>query len=276
MSGVLVLQFASLGLGVMTTAAIAYLLVQERKAYDEQQDLLIRTISALMEFQKQQRESAALLKRVESDGRALQKVALNVEATVTRQEEMTAAALKSTADRQTIVIDDLRDHLDIQEQRLYAAIDRITESVRILPPSQPGAEPRDETPDHSRHRRETLNHDPALRFAVLKDWISVNILAILRRASRGWTAGGDLIGSIPAYLQPEAEILNDSILLISTRGHTERLAVPLRVLDSASDFCKWFDHPPEEHMTRHVPAVLSRSNGHFELVSKGTNATTGN
>jgi hypothetical protein len=121
-----------------------------------------------------------------------------------------------------------------------------------------------------------LNQDPTLRFAVLKDWISVNILAILRRASRGRTEAVDLIGNIPAYLQPEAEILNDCILLISTRGHSERLAVPLRVLDTASDFCKWFDAPADEHLHRHVPAVLSRSNGHFELVSKGTNSTAGN
>ena len=48
MSGPLIIQLASLGLSIVATAGIAYLLVQNRKAYEEQQDLLIRTISGLM------------------------------------------------------------------------------------------------------------------------------------------------------------------------------------------------------------------------------------
>ena len=101
--------------------------------------------------------------------------------------------------------------------------------------------------------------------------MSINGIAVLHRASRGWNTAGDLIGNVPDYLEPDAEVLNNCILLIGTREHEERLAIPLRELDASSDFSQWFVPASGGNGLSHLPAVLKRSNGRFNLVAKGTN-----
>jgi hypothetical protein len=103
----------------------------------------------------------------------------------------------------------------------------------------------------------------------------VNALAIQHRASRHWNSARDLIANIPPYLEPFAEVLNDSILLVGTRGHSEVLGVLLRPLDSSSEFSQWFNPSSNGKTPHHIPAVLARSNGQFKLLAKGTNSATG-
>jgi hypothetical protein len=108
-----------------------------------------------------------------------------------------------------------------------------------------------------------------LRFSVLKEWLSVNTLGILHRASFPWHTANDLIAIIPSDLEAEAEILEKSILLIGTRGHAEKLAIPIRDLAQSSGYRKWFE-PPKDQAASCAPAVLTRSTDDFELVAKGT------
>lgn len=150
----------------------------------------------------------------------------------------------------------------------------------LLPPPEPAPisqpDPKPENGDYVRLRKEVVTQDPRLRFSVLKDWISINAPAILHRASRGWSTANDLIANVPAYLEAEAEVLSGRVLLIGTRGHAEELAFAIRDLDPSSELIQWFDLNSNGHTTAAVPAVLTRSNGHFELVSKGINSGTGN
>src|SRR5262249_23126616 len=55
---------------------------------------------------------------------------------------------------------------------------------RPQPVFVPESEP--EIHDYMRLRKEILSQDPKIRFSVLKDWLSINMLAIFRRACRGW------------------------------------------------------------------------------------------
>src|SRR5436190_1197282 len=84
-----------------------------------------------------------------------------------------------------------------------------------------------------------VRQGPEVRFSVLKQWTAINSLAILHRASRGWANANDLIATIPPYLEAQAEVLDDSVLLIGTREHPERLAIPLKALDPSSEFSNW-------------------------------------
>jgi hypothetical protein len=151
-----------------------------------------------------------------------------------------------------------------------AAIERLRaapEPRKIAPEPPP-----QESFDHSRLRRNTLNQDPSLRFTVLKEWISINALAILHRASGEWKTANDLTANIPDYLEPEAEVLNRSILLIGTRQHAERLAIPLQDIDSFTDFRQSLGPDFSQENIPPIAAVLRRANGHFKLVSTPTAA----
>jgi len=122
---------------------------------------------------------------------------------------------------------------------------------------------------HVRRRREVVARDPQVRFAALQEWVSINMLAIFRRALRDWNTAKDLIAIIPGYLEPQAEILDGRILLIGTRGHLQQLAIPLGDLDRSSDTEQYFDFVATAQKTTNSPAVMLRANGHLELVSRG-------
>ena len=142
--------------------------------------------------------------------------------------------------------------------------------LSLVPPK---AQP--ESRDYVRLRKEVIGQDAAIRFAVLKEWLAINMLAILRRACGEWKTASDLIAIVPAYFEPEAEIFNGDVLMIGTRGYPQQLAVPIRDLDAKSDLGQCFEFVTDgEHATNN-PAVMLRTNGHFELVSKGTVAYAG-
>ena len=279
MSVSVLMQTAGITMTLIVGACVVYAIVQMRRAYAQQQESLPRAISAVEEFQKNQQEVKSFLQRIESDGRALQKITLQVEVAVAALRETFGSSMRAATDRQTEAIENIRDHIDSQEERLAKLLESISETLQAIPlpqhSQQPPQGPRPQNGDHSRLRREVLSQDPELRFSVLKEWISVNALALLHRASRTWTSVNDLIANVPPYLEPEAEVLGDSVLLIGTRDHSEFLALPLQALKPSSEFTQWFDPTLAGQSPPHIPAVLARSNGHFKLLSKGTNSATG-
>ena len=69
-------------------------------------------------------------------------------------------------------------------------------------------------------------------------------------------------------LQPEAEIVNDQVLLIGTPGHNEKLAIPIRSFDSESTFRDCFDFT-DVRSAINSPAVLLVSDTELSIVSRG-------
>jgi hypothetical protein len=200
---------------------------------------------------------------------------LQIETAVATLEEAVNSSISGAAERQSRATEGLLDHIDLQEERLTKTLESLSESLRTVQVDQPVGRQQREDIDHSKLRKEVLRQGPQIRFSVLRQWIAVNALAILHRASRGWTTPNDLIANIPPYLEPEAEILNDSVLLIGTRDHAERLAMPLRPLDPSMEFSEWFDPALDGQPMSPVPAILMRASGHFTLLSKGTHSATG-
>ena len=274
MSVPVMMQFAALAVTLIVGACVVWLILELRSAYTEQQDKFLRAVSAVEEFQTLQSEFVSFLRRVESDGHALQKIAIQVEAAVGALTENVNSSVAGAVERQSAMIENLRDHLDTQQEQLTRVLESLSMGLQSLPQALavPRHAPR-EIADQSRLRRQSLSQDPELRFSVLREWLSVNALAILRRASKGWNSKTDLIAHIPPYLEAEADVLNDCILVIGTREHTEKLALPLRELESSSDFNQWFDPASEGQIPPHVPAVLMRSNGHYKLVTKGSHSS---
>src|SRR5262245_20920959 len=271
-----IMQSVGVVLTLLVGACVIYAIAQMRRTYAEQREDLPRAILAMEEFQKNQEEFNSFLRRIESDGRALQKITLQLEVAVADLKETVSASMRAATERHTAAVENIRDHIDTQEERLAKLFESLSETLRSIPqPQQPTERPRIQNGDHSRFRREVLSQDPELRFSVLKEWISVNALAIQHRASRHWNSARDLIATIPPYLEPIAEVLNDTVLLVGTRGHSEVLAVLLHQLDSSSEFSQWFSPASSGKTPHHIPAVLARSNGHLKLLAKGINPATG-
>jgi hypothetical protein len=282
-----IMQSAAIAISLIVGVCLVYAITQMRRAYAQQQESLPRAISAVEEFQKTQQEFKSFLRRIESDGRALQKITLQVEVAVAALRDTFSSSMRAATDRQSEAIENIRDYIDSQEERLAKLLESISETLQAIP--QPQQTPQSALPgqhmqhqparaqngDHSRLRREVLSQDPELRFSVLKEWISVNELAILHRASRTWTSVNDLIANVPPYLEPEAEVLNDCVLIIGTCGHSEVLAIPLQELNSSSELSQWFDPTLAGQSPPHRPAILARYSGQFRLVAKGTNSATG-
>jgi hypothetical protein len=170
--------------------------------------------------------------------------------------------------------------LTIQEehnQRILAGIsENIRKSHQIRPVPTYSPIPYSETPrntEYVRVKKEIITPHGQIRFSILKDSISTNMLAVFRRASLDWKTPDDLIGFLPSYLKPEAEILNDQLLLIGTPGHNEKLAVPIRSVDADSSFRDCFDFVTDVRTATNTPAVLLPSDTEFELVSRGVITT---
>ena len=123
--------------------------------------------------------------------------------------------------------------------------------------------------EYVRVKKEIITPHGQIRFSILKDWMSTNMLAIFRRASLDWKTPDDLIALVPVYLKPEAEIVNGEVLLIGTPGHNEKLAVPIRTLDAASGLRNCFDFITDVRKVASAPAVLLTSEEGLEVVCKG-------
>jgi hypothetical protein len=108
-----------------------------------------------------------------------------------------------------------------------------------------------------------------VRFSILKDSISVNMLAVFRRAFLDWKSPYDLIAFLPPYLEPEAEIFQDQLLLIGTAGHHEKLAIPIRSFNLDSNVLDCFDFITDDRTAMNTPAVLVVCDDEIEIVSRG-------
>ncbi len=250
MSLPIIIQFAALAVMAGIGVCIVYVVFEMRTVYGDHRDKFIRAVSAIEEFHKLQPEFLAVIQRIESDGHALQKIAIQIEVSVAALKNVISASVNGAAERQMAAIEDLRQHLETNEARLAETVERLAETIRSLsPPALPlpaapssgtpeplpaqAAQPENGNGDYVRLRRDMVAGDSQLRFSLLKEWISVNTLAIQRRAARGWSAPADLIANVPAYLEPEAEIV-DEALVVGTRGNPEKLSVSLRDLDYRS------------------------------------------
>ena len=162
------------GIGV----CVVYAIFEMREVYAEQRAQFVRAMAAVEEFQKLQPEFVAILQRVESDGHALQKIALQIEVAVAALKNSIAASVSGAAERQTAAIESLRDHIDAQEERLAKLIETIGENLRAVPAPEPPAaspvfQPEIKPPNGDSFRlRKEVDEDPLLRFSALKDWIS--------------------------------------------------------------------------------------------------------
>jgi hypothetical protein len=132
--------------------------------------------------------------------------------------------------------------------------------------SQPEAQ-RD--PEYVRVKKRIITPHGQVRFSILKDSISVNMLAVFRRAFLDWKTPYDLIAFLPAYLEAEAEIFHDQLLLIGTAGHHEKLAIPIRSFNLDSNVLDCFDFITNDRTATNAPAVLIVSDDEIEIVSRG-------
>ena len=261
-------------------AAAVYAVFEMRQVYAGQRDKFLRVITAVEDFQRLQPEFLTAMKLMQSDGHALQDIAVEIERMVAELNNSAGSAVKSLADRHASLLGDVRDHIDWQESKLVEACENISNDLRSLAETrarQP-ERPSDST-EYVRLGKDILEHDAQLRFILLTDWVALNILAIFRRAVVSWKAPKQLIAGVPDYIHAEAEVLEDGVLLVGARGHAENLAVPLKNLDSTCQFGRWFDCASNGQesldMGGEIPAVVVRSNGSFELIRKGrTHRTT--
>src|SRR5215475_5217892 len=172
MSVSVLMQSAGIALTLVVGVCVIYAIVQMRRAHAEQKEGLPRAISAVEEFQKTQEEFKSFLRRIESDGRALQKITLQVEVAVAALRETFSSSMRAATDRQTEAIENIRDHIDSQEERLARLLESISETLQTIPqPEQSGhyqqshqshqsqQVPRLQIGDHSRLRREVLSQD---------------------------------------------------------------------------------------------------------------------
>jgi hypothetical protein len=159
---------------------------------------------------------------------------------------------------------------DDRNQRILAGISENIRKSLIKP--VPRYSPLDypETPrntEYVRVKKQIITPHGQVRFSILKDSLATNMLAVFRRASMEWKTPMDLIGFIPGYLEAEAEILNDELLLVGTPGHNEKLAIPIQ--GAASTFHECFDFVADDSAAVSTPAVLRTSDTEFEVVSRG-------
>jgi len=164
-----------------------------------------------------------------------------------------------------------------EEDRRQRILEDISANIRkslITPvptysPIQFPEAPRDS--EYVRVKKQIITPHGQIRFSILKDSISLNMLAVFRRASLDWEKPEDLIGFLPSYLEPEVEILDDQVLLIGTPGHNEKLAIPIRSVDAESNYHNCFDFVSDVRTATNTPAVLRASDddNELEVVSRG-------
>jgi hypothetical protein len=170
--------------------------------------------------------------------------------------------------------------IPVREDRNQKILAGISENLRKSNQSRPvmtyspvhfAEKPRDT--EYVRVKKQIITPHGQVRFSILKDSISTNMLALFRRASLGWKTPEDLIGFLPSYLEAEAEIIDHGLLVIGTPGHNEKLAVPIRSIDATSSFRDCFDFDSDPRTATNTPAVLVASDGDYEIVSQGVIST---
>jgi len=157
-------------------------------------------------------------------------------------------------------------------RRILAGISENIRKSAIKPVPSYTTIPQPETqrdPEYVRVKKRILTPHGQVRFSILKDSLSVNMLAVFRRAFLDWKTPYDLIAFLPPYLEAEAEIFNNQLLLIGTSGHNEKLAIPIRSFNLDSNVIDCFDFVTDDRMATNTPAVVLFSDDEFEIVSRG-------
>jgi hypothetical protein len=231
-------QVFALVVVIAVGVGFVYLIFRVEKMYEAQRAAFNTGTATAQKIQNLEAEFITLLQRVESDSAALQKIALQIESSVVSLNNGVTASLQGASERYSGAIEELRDHLDLQEERLLKVIGQISQMAETMPPERPmkvqappvianGKANSNDVADSVRLRREFVSRDPAIRFSVLQEWVATNKLAILHRASKGLVTPAELMASIPRYFEAQGEITADRTLLIRTRGYPEKLAIPL-------------------------------------------------
>src|SRR5215813_13703589 len=131
-----VMQSVALVVTLLVGVCVVYAIAQMRRAYAEQLDSLPHAVSAGEEFQKKQQVFNSFLRRIESDGRALQKITLQLEVAVADLKETVSASMRAATERHTAAVENIRDHIDSQEERLTKLLESISETLRAIPQPQ--------------------------------------------------------------------------------------------------------------------------------------------
>jgi uncharacterized protein YPO0396 len=193
----------SIAVAIVLIAAIGcvvYQMMKMRAVYTEQSAEFARVTSIIRDFKQLQPGMISLLQRLD---------------TVGKDSEAQKASLQ-----------ELDKRIETQEVHLSQSDARITEIMDGLSNIVQEAGRKSQS-DSSLMRKGLLSQDVELRFSMLSDWLGKNSIAILRRAAHASRKVEDLIAIIPASLQAEAEIVNDRVLLIGTRGHPDKHAIML-------------------------------------------------
>src|SRR3989442_15547038 len=138
MSASFVMQFAALAITIFVGAYAVHLM---RRTHTTQ-ETIVRATSAAEDFQKLQPQFISFLRRIESHNDALQKIALQVEVALAALKESINTSMSSATERQIGVVENLRDHIDTQEDRLAKILDLVSDSFLSPPPHQNSPEAR--------------------------------------------------------------------------------------------------------------------------------------
>jgi hypothetical protein len=202
----------------------------------------------------------------------------------TVQEAISSHAMKAATTGNTAEIlsppEDAKSSADLESQTIPEGSNQrilagISENIRrsVIKPVptfstvSPPETQRD--PEYVRVKKRIITPHGQVRFSILKDSISVNMLAVFRRAFLDWKTPYDLIAFLPPYLEPEAEIFHDQLLLIGTSGHHEKLAIPIRSFNLDSNVLDCFDFITDDRTATNTPAVLVISDDEIEIISRG-------
>src|SRR5436309_14154556 len=152
-----------------------------RAAYAALREKFEHVISAVEQFSKLQPDFTSLVRSVESDARSLQNIAMQIETAVAAVENAIASSVTTAAGRQAAVAEDLRDHIDYQEERLAKTLESISTTLDTV--SRLAEEPKNrqwktEIGDYVRPVIHVCRRHPQIRISALKDWMSTTALAI--------------------------------------------------------------------------------------------------
>jgi hypothetical protein len=216
-----IVLLVALGLILVLVTLVLYRLLKIRDEFAEHRAVLVRAVAIVNSSQKVHSQLVSLLQRLES---------------VSDQP-------------QTGDLKQLEEQIGRLSERVEGLAHNAPEGAPVAM-AAPVAPVKPRPSDQAVMRRETLSQDPKLRFNILKEWAEKNSLAILRLAVLGWKSADDLITIVPPSLEPEAEILDDLVLLLGTHGHADRLAIALRDLSSEPEVVNGSGRP-----TRHLAAA---------------------
>ena len=278
MAQLVVVQFAFVALGAILMCG--FVVFKRRKARHEQPRMVpqVRTVVESRSMQPERIETPASHRSPDAQRQVPRTITL--ETVSTDRQRISAVNVSSISVVANLSVVIHPQPVTIQEDRNQRILAGISENIRKSIQTRPSttyslihsAEKPRET-EYVRVKKQIITPHGQIRFSILKDSISTNMLALFRRASLDWKTPEDLIGFIPSYLEPEAEILDCQLLLIGTPGHNEKLAVPIRGFDATSSFRDYFDFVTEVRTATHTPAVLLPCDADFEVVSRGLIST---